>query len=578
MRPQQTIAMINAQGELTDGRLGDVVAAAFEDLFRGAVLPALARSGAAQRYEPLRLFVVVLMWPGLMEPEYHTPIFKRLCGAVNQLTPEQREVLQRWLGHCPPRMFREVIVAFQQFITIYVNEYRCIDDHVAAATKVLGILYAANQVARLVSYREFYNDAINELVDFTEDFGRWRDTQRCSFSFCAHPYVLDPSTKSRLLQLDANHQMRSQIRGALFRSIFGGAECPYLILKVRREHIIRDTLLQISAVAHGGDDLKKPLKVIFKGEEGIDEGGVQKEFFQLIVRLMFDLNYGMFTHDEESRTYWFSPTALENAREFNLVGKVLGLAIYNGVILDVHFPMVVYKKLMGLTGTIDDLDDANPGLARGLRQLLTLEGDVTEILGQRAFVAEYEEFGRMKSHALVPGGDSMVVTNDNREEYVRLYVDWLLQGSVEQQFSAFAEGFHEVCGGPALRMFVPEELELLICGSPSLDFHALEEVTCTEDGYTRDHPTIRAFWEVVHAMSTEDKKRLLFFCTGSDRSPIKGLGSMTFVISRNGPDSDRLPTAHTCFNHLLLPEYTDKEKLRRCLYTAISNAEGFGLM
>ena len=47
------------------------------------------------------------------------------------------------------------------------------------------------------------------------------------------------------------------------------------------------------------------------------------------------------------------------------------------------------------------------------------------------------------------------------------------------QFGAFAEGFHEVCGGPALRMFIPEELELLICGNPSLDFLALEEVTST---------------------------------------------------------------------------------------------------
>ena len=48
------------------------------------------------------------------------------------------------------------------------------------------------------------------------------------------------------LQLDANNQMRSQIRGALFRSIFGGNECPYLILRVRRDNLIRDTLLQIS--------------------------------------------------------------------------------------------------------------------------------------------------------------------------------------------------------------------------------------------------------------------------------------------------------------------------------------------
>uniref|UniRef100_A0A7S0W7Q4 HECT-type E3 ubiquitin transferase n=2 Tax=Hemiselmis tepida TaxID=464990 RepID=A0A7S0W7Q4_9CRYP len=209
--------------------------------------------------------------------------------------------------------------------------------------------------------------------------------------------------------------------------------------------------------------------------------------------------------------------------------------------------------------------------------LLDFQGDVEEVFA-RTFVADYEEYGTMKTIELCPGGANRNVTEANRDQYVELYVKWLLEDSIQAQFSAFSEGFHEVCGGAALRMFIPEELELLICGSPSLDFLALEEVTSTEDGFTRDHPLIRAFWEIVHEMSLEDKKKLLFFCTGSDRSPIKGLGSMTFVISRNGPDSDRLPTAHTCFNHLLLPEYSDKEKLRVCLMTAINNSEGFGLM
>ncbi len=104
-----------------------------------------------------------------------------------------------------------------------------------------------------------------------------------------------------------------------------------------------------------------------------------------------------------------------------------------------------------------------------------------------------------------------------------------LTARVRTQFGAFAEGFHEVCGGPALRMFIPEELELLICGNPSLDFLALEEVTSTEDGYTRDHPVILNFWTVVHSMSLEEKKKLLFFCTGSDRSPIRGLGRCVCV-------------------------------------------------
>jgi len=376
LRPQAPLAIVNGRGELTDSTLGDVTAVALEDLCRAAILPG---QGTAHRLEPLRLFVMVLLFPGLAEPEYHNTIFKKLCAAINSLSQDQREILRHWLRECPAKMLEELVVAFQQFITIYVNEYRCIDDHVASATKVLGILWGTCQVSKQVSYKAFYNDAINELVDFTEDFARWKDTQRCSFSFCAHPYVLDPGTKSKLLQLDANNQMRSQIRGALFRSIFGGSECPYLILKVRREHLIRDTLLQISAVQHQLEDLKKPLKVIFKGEEGIDEGGVQKEFFQLIVRQMFDLNYGMLTYDEETRCFWFSSTALENAREFNLIGKVFGLAIYNSVILDAHFPMVVYKKLMGVTPTLDDLAEFNPQLHRGLKMLLDFEGDVEEV-------------------------------------------------------------------------------------------------------------------------------------------------------------------------------------------------------
>ncbi len=68
---------------------------------------------------------------------------------------------------------------------------------------------------------------------------------------------------------------------------------------------------------------------------------------------------------------------------------------------------------------------------------------------------------------------------------------------------------------------------------------------------------VQWFWRVVHGLQPEQQKQLLFFVTGSDRVPIKGLASLTppFTISRAGPHSDRLPTAHTCFNHLLLPDY-----------------------
>eukprot|EP00456_Euglypha_rotunda_P000427 TRINITY_DN10075_c0_g1_i3.p1 TRINITY_DN10075_c0_g1~~TRINITY_DN10075_c0_g1_i3.p1 ORF type:complete len:102 (+),score=8.24 TRINITY_DN10075_c0_g1_i3:303-608(+) len=99
-----------------------------------------------------------------------------------------------------------------------------------------------------------------------------------------------------------------------------------------------------------------------------------------------------------------------------------------------------------------------------------------------------------------------------------------------------------------------------------------------EEPYSADHRVIKDFWQVVHDMKLEDKKKLLFFATGSDRVPIKGLGNLSFAVSRSGPDSDKLPTSHTCFNHLLLPEYATRAKLERLLQLAIRHSKGFGLL
>jgi hypothetical protein len=128
-----------------------------------------------------------------------------------------------------------------------------------------------------------------------------------------------------------------------------------------------------------------------------------------------------------------------------------------------------------------------------------------------------------------------------------------------------------------LSLFRPEELELLVAGTPHLDFSALEAVTAYEGGFSKDHPTVKAFWRVVHGLSDEDKRRLLLFVTGCAKAPIGGLGSLPFKVQRNGVDSERLPTASTCFNTLLLPDYATEERLRERLRTAIAECTGFGL-
>jgi len=352
---------------------------------------------------------------------------------------------------------------------------------------------------------------------------------------------------------------------------------PYFVLRVRRTHLVEDSIDSIRAIKLiDPNSLKKQLRVEFAGEEGIDEGGVKKEWFQLVVQDLFSLKYGMFSQDDETRTHWFNQRS-HDFDAFELLGMVLGLAIYNGVILDLHFPLFVYKKLCGVESELSDLAEINPGLCRGLRQLLGFPGDVSVM--DLNFRIHYEYYGSLEMYDLKPDGDQTPVTNANRIEYAELYRHYLLDVSVAPQFDAFKRGYDAVCSlGPALQMFGPAELQLVICGSPELNFDELEKGTSYENGYDKDHPTIKHFWEVVHGMSLEEKKQLLFFTTGSDRSPIGGLGKLNLVITRQVADTDRLPTSHTCFNHLILPDYESKKKLDTMLKKAIANSLGFGLL
>jgi ubiquitin-protein ligase E3 A len=184
--------------------------------------------------------------------------------------------------------------------------------------------------------------------------------------------------------------------------------------------------------------------------------------------------------------------------EFELIGILVGVGIYNSIILDIPFPMVVYKRLKGNTQplTVEDLAELDPRLGKSLGEMLRFQGDV-----QATFCASFEvaveEWGEWKTHELVPGGSEIPVTNENVADYVQRYVQWVLVDSVKGQFDAFAKGFMKVCGGQALEMFRPKELELLVCGNPVLDFEALERATTYDDGFDDSCQTIRFFWQVI---------------------------------------------------------------------------------
>ncbi|XP_074650630.1 ubiquitin-protein ligase E3A-like [Tubulanus polymorphus] len=445
--------------------------------------------------------------------------------------------------------------------------------------KILNV-HAINCRKPLIAYEEFLNDPLNDQIEMDRDYTNYR-SETDKFSFMTHSFILNTATKNLGMYFDHRIRMINERRWSMYQSHAAGAPMmPYLRLRIRRDHIIDDALVGLEMVASDNpQDLKKQLYVEFEGEQGIDEGGVQKEFFQLIVEEIFNPDIGMFTFSEELQQFWFNSTSYESDAQFTLIGIVLGLAIYNNVILDVHFPMVVYRKLLGKIGTFEDLKDSHPSLANGLQELLDYEGNVEETVMHNYRIGYQDVFGNNLTHDLKENGDEIPVTNENRQEFVDLYADFLLNKSIERQFGAFKRGFAMVTDESPIKMlFRPEEVELLVCGSKDFEFYDLENAAEYDGGFTADSQTIKDFWSVVHDFTDEQKRKLLQFTTGSDRVPVGGLSKLKLIISKNGPDSERLPTSHTCFNVLLLPSYASKDKLRERLLKAITYAKGFGML
>ena len=372
------------------------------------------------------------------------------------------------------------------------------------------------------------------------------------FSFCACNYVLDTGSKAEILRYDARqkqyHAVMENVHQA--QNILHNSDI-YLILNVDRNNIIQSTMQSIASIRTS--DLKKPLKVRFNGERGIDEGGVKKEFFQIILRELFDPNYGMFNLEKGSRLYFFSPDSFTAPIEFELIGTILGLAIFNSVILEVNFPSIVYHMLVGNCISLDHLKDLHPTVYKSFKQLLSC--DDASLLDLNFEISRQTAFGEEVTNELKEGGSKILVTNENRSEFVDLYVRHLLYFSVKTPFDAFLQGFAKVCDSEVLDWFHPDEIELLVCGSQALDFEDLKQ-GARYDGFDEDSQIIKNLWSIVLEMTVEQQKQFLCFATGSSRSPIRGLSELHLTITRAGPDSDQLPTSHTCFNNLVLPEYS----------------------
>ncbi|KIJ18752.1 hypothetical protein PAXINDRAFT_167299 [Paxillus involutus ATCC 200175] len=392
-----------------------------------------------------------------------------------------------------------------------------------------------------------------------------------SFSLLVHnPRVLDFDNKRNYFTQQLHRRPQS-------REHYGTLQ-----LNVRRARVFEDSFQYLQRKT--GDQIKYgKLSVRFYDEEGVDAGGVTREWFQILARQMFDPNNALFQPCAADRlTYqpnknsWVNP---EHLSFFKFVGRVIGKAIYDGRLLDAYFAKSLYRQLLGKQVDYRDVEWVDPEYYNSLCWIL--ENDPTPL--ELTFSVEADEFGRNRIFTLKPGGESIPVTQENKREFVQLSANFRLYSSISEQIENLVAGFQEIIPNDLITIFNEQELELLISGTPDIDVDEWRAAT-EYNGYTSSDPVIVWWWRALKSFNREERAKVLSFATGTSRVPLNGFvdlqgvqGVQRFSIHRAYGDPDRLPQAHTCFNQIDLPQYSSYEMLRQQLLLAINEGgEGFG--
>ncbi|XP_054006035.1 E3 ubiquitin-protein ligase Nedd-4 isoform X1 [Hylaeus anthracinus] len=352
-------------------------------------------------------------------------------------------------------------------------------------------------------------------------------------------------------------------------------------IKVGRNNILEDSYRIISSV-NRVEILKTKLWVEFEGEVGLDYGGLAREWFFLLSKEMFNPYYGLFEYSAtDNYTLQINPFSgvcnEEHLNYFKFIGRIAGMAVYHGKLLDAFFIRPFYKMMLGKSIDLKDMESVDSEYYNSL--LWIKENDPSEL--ELTFCVDEESFGHTSQRELKPDGANIPLTDVNKDEYIGLVIQWRFVSRVQEQMNAFLEGFNALIPPTLVKIFDEHELELLMCGIQHIDVKDWKQNTLYKGDYHANHLVVQWFWRVVLSFSNEMRSRLLQFVTGTSRVPMNGFkelygsnGPQLFTIEKWGTP-DNYPRAHTCFNRIDLPPYESYQQLREKLIKAIEGSQGF---
>nr|CAD7456022.1 unnamed protein product [Timema tahoe] len=362
------------------------------------------------------------------------------------------------------------------------------------------------------------------------------------------------------------------------------------LITVHRNRIVEDGYRQLALLPPQA--LKGVIRVHFINEQGLDEAGIDQD--------------GVF----KERLYP-SPTSYmqdNHLQLFEFVGRMLGKAVYEGIVVDVPFASFFLSQVLGqqhqaLYSSMDELPSLDPELYRSLTFIKHHQGDVQDL--DLTFSLDEDCMGRIVTHELVPGGRAVPVNNENKINYIHLMAHFRMHTQIKDQTAAFIKGFRAIINPEWLSLFSTPELQRLVSGDNiPLDLRDLRRHTQYYGGFHDSHRVVCWLWDILDKDFNDEEKRLfLKFVTSCSKPPLLGfahleppfsircvevgddedtgdtIGSVIrgfFTIRKKDPQN-RLPTSSTCFNLLKLPNYQKKSTLRDKLRYAVSSNTGFEL-
>lgn len=392
-----------------------------------------------------------------------------------------------------------------------------------------------------------------------------------SFSECIDPLFGNAYNNNNLTEIQKYENFRRDLEATFVR--FGTIN-----LNINRERLFNESFDSLQYISDA-DLRSKRFRVNFIGENGCDVGGLAKDWFENFTKSFFNPDYGFFKASESNANAFRPFEANEfDLRNLTFVGKIIGKGVIEQMLLPCHFTNSFYKIILGKKPNLVDLKEVDQELYQSLCWMA--DNDVTDVMEGTTFTVDVEEFGARQAIPLKEGGADILLTEDNKFEYIRLMTEYKLETMIRNQSNYFLQGFNRMVPANLLSGFTVSEFKRLLSGVIKIDVDDWKNNVIILT-YNPTDLIITWFWRAIESYSEEEKRCVLRFVTGSPSVPISGFSGLSvrgvptrFTIAKSFRDMGSLPLSHTCYNQIDLPEYSSYEDLRRKLLTASTEGAG----